>query len=117
MGTPHSGAGLAHWAEVLAKSIGVFKQMNTEMLKVLQADSEVLARIQQDFHTMIRARNKQGKEEISITCFYEELPLQVIGETVGFIVFFLIAFVTSKYLLYHLSLLSLTILQDSMLSD
>jgi hypothetical protein len=92
MGTPHSGAGLACWAESLAGFIGVFKQTSTEMLKVLKNDSEVLARIQQEFYTMIRARSKQGKEEIAITCFYEELPLQVIGKavTVGLTVSFLV---------------------------
>ena len=89
MGTPHSGADLAHWAEALARFIGVFKQTNTQMLKVLNEDSEVLARIQQDFYTMIRARGKQGKEEIAITCFYEELPLQVIGTMVSLLSLYL----------------------------
>lgn len=84
MGTPHAGAGLARWAEAMAKFLGMFKQTSTEMLKVLQQDSEVLARIQEEFHTMIRVRSRQLKEEITITCFFEELPLPIIGEMVRF---------------------------------
>jgi hypothetical protein len=82
MGTPHSGAGLASWAGAMVKSLGFVKQVNTELLKILEQDSEVLARIQEGFYTMIRARAKQGKEEISITCFFEELPLPIIGDLV-----------------------------------
>jgi protein SERAC1 len=64
---------------MLAKSIGLLKQTNSQILTVLQSDSEVLARIQDSFHTMIRGRNKDGLQPIEITCFYEELPLLGIG--------------------------------------
>jgi hypothetical protein len=80
LGTPHSGSGFARWAELLAKSIGLIKQTNSQILDVLKADSEVLARIQTEFHTMIRARVNKGYRPISITCFFEELPLPGIGE-------------------------------------
>ena len=53
--------------------------MNPEILKVLRQDSEVLARIQDNFHTMIRARTIKGLQPIEITCFYEELALPGIG--------------------------------------
>ncbi|KAI0476806.1 hypothetical protein F4859DRAFT_514138 [Xylaria cf. heliscus] len=79
LGTPHHGSGLAHWAEQLAKYIGVVKQTNQEILKVLKADSEVLARIQDSFHTMVQARNQEGLKAINISCFYEQLPLQGVG--------------------------------------
>lgn len=79
LGTPHHGSGLAHWAESLAKAIGVLKQTNAEILAVLKSDSEVLERIQGSFHTMIRARNQNMLAPIEITCFYEELPLPGIG--------------------------------------
>jgi protein SERAC1 len=79
LGTPHHGLGLARWAEMLAKSIGVIKQTNSQILQVLKDDSEVLARIQDSFHTMIRARNKDGLPPIEITCFYKELPLRGVG--------------------------------------
>jgi len=78
LGTPHFGAGLAKCAETLARSVGVLKQTTKEIVQVLTTESEVLARIQTDFHTMIRGRAQQG-HVISITCFYEELPLPGIG--------------------------------------
>jgi hypothetical protein len=80
LGTPHHGSGLAHWAEGLAKAIGVLKQTNSEILAVLKSDSEVLARVQDGFHTMIRSRAQDGQlQPIEITCFFEELPLPGVG--------------------------------------
>jgi protein SERAC1 len=64
---------------MLTKSIGLLKQTNQEILQVLQNDSEVLARIQDSFHTIVRAQNQDGTPPIEITCFYEELPLPGIG--------------------------------------
>jgi protein SERAC1 len=79
LGTPHQGSGLAHWAEYIAKAIGVLKQTNSEILAVLKSDSEVLERVQGCFHTMIRSRSQDGLPSIEITCFFEELPLPGIG--------------------------------------
>jgi hypothetical protein len=79
LGTPHHGSGLAHWAEALAQAIGVLKQTNAEILGVLKNESEVLERVQNSFHTMIRARSQEGLAPIKITCFYEELPLPGVG--------------------------------------
>ena len=80
LGTPHAGSGYARWAELMAKSIGLIKQTNHQILDVLKNDSEVLARIQTDFHTMARARAKNSDQPIGIICFYEELPLPGIGK-------------------------------------
>ncbi|RKK57123.1 hypothetical protein BFJ69_g17567 [Fusarium oxysporum] len=77
-GTPHHGSGLARWAELLSRTIGVIKQTNTNIIEVLKRDSEVLARIQDSFHTMVMARSREG-QLIEITCFHEDLPLQGIG--------------------------------------
>ncbi|KAJ4287135.1 hypothetical protein N0V88_007757 [Collariella sp. IMI 366227] len=79
LGTPHHGSGLARWAELLSRSIGVIKQTNTQIVEVLKRDSEVLARIQDGFHTMVKARSREGLPPIEISCFYEELPLQGVG--------------------------------------
>jgi hypothetical protein len=79
LGTPHHRSGLAHWAESLARAIGILKQTNSEILAVLKSDSEVLARVQNSFHTMIRSRNQDVLPPIEITCFFEELPLPGIG--------------------------------------
>ena len=64
---------------MLARSIGLFKQTNPEILQVLKADSEVLAHIQDSFHTMIRSRAGATLPPIDITCFYEELSLPGVG--------------------------------------
>jgi hypothetical protein len=69
---------LATWAAMLSKSLGLFKQTTTKILEVLKRDSEVLARIQAEFHTMVRDMAHNGKP-LSISCFYEELPLPGIG--------------------------------------
>ncbi|KAB5539256.1 hypothetical protein GE09DRAFT_1176189 [Coniochaeta sp. 2T2.1] len=75
LGTPHHGAGLARSAELLARLIGIVKQTNTEIVVVLQSQSEVLARIQDSFHTMVKSRGENGSALIDICCFYEEMPL------------------------------------------
>jgi len=80
LGTPHQGSALAHWAESVAKTIGLIKQTNPEILAVLKSESEVLERVQGSFHTMIRSRAQEGFPPIEITCFYEELPLPGIGD-------------------------------------
>ncbi|KAF4627699.1 hypothetical protein G7Y89_g10454 [Cudoniella acicularis] len=82
LGTPHHGSGLAKWAEMLANVIGLLKQTNPQILAVLESDSEVLARVQDGFHTMVRSRNQERLQPIEITCFYEELPLPGIGVVV-----------------------------------
>jgi len=79
LGTPHQGAGLATCAEMLANLIGLVKQTNPQILRVLESESEVLARVQDGFHTMVRSRSQSGLQPIEITCFYEELPLPGIG--------------------------------------
>ena len=62
-----------------AKAIGILKQTNAEILVVLKSNSEVLERVQNDFHTMIRSRGQDGLPPIEITCFFEELPLPGVG--------------------------------------
>ena len=60
-------------------TIGVVKQTNSKIVEILKRDSEVLARIQDGFHTMVRARSQEG-QPIEISCFFEELPLPVVGQ-------------------------------------
>lgn len=83
MSTPHSGSSLARSGELLAKVAGVLKTANAKIVEDLKCDSEVLARTQIDFHTMIRKRTKEGKPGIEITCFYEKLPLLILGLVVA----------------------------------
>lgn len=60
-------------------TIGVIKQTNDKIVEVLKRDSEVLARIQDGFHTMVLARSQEG-QPIKISCFFEELPLPGVGK-------------------------------------
>lgn len=78
VGTPHHGSDLAKWASVLAKSLG--RDVNTRILKVLRSSSEVLARVQNDFFSVLRSLNQVRANLIEITCFYEELPLFGVGQ-------------------------------------
>ncbi len=64
---------------MLSRSIGFIKQTNTHILEVLKRDSEVLARIQDSFYTIVQARIKEGRP-IEISCFFKELSLPGIGQ-------------------------------------
>ncbi|KAH6650858.1 hypothetical protein F5144DRAFT_543848 [Chaetomium tenue] len=78
LGTPHSGTNLAVIGQRLSRLAGLVSGTNTRLVEVLRRDSEVLARIQDDFHSLLRL---QG-DGIKITCVYEEIPIQGIGEVV-----------------------------------
>ena len=80
LGTPSSGSDLASWAEPLAKFLGFLWPTNARILGILRKDSELLARIQDDFHGMLFDRLRKRDGEIKITCFYEELPIAGIGK-------------------------------------
>ena len=79
MGTPHCGSKLADWAKVFTSMAKLVKGLNESIISVLQPDSEVLARIQQEFHTMIRARCNVGKRQIRMLCFFEDHDTPGIG--------------------------------------
>lgn len=44
-----------------------------------QANSEILFRVQTEFHNMIRGRKNRRETDIGIICFYEELPFPGLG--------------------------------------
>ncbi|KAL8957184.1 MAG: hypothetical protein Q9193_005479 [Seirophora villosa] len=73
LGTPHSGSNLADWASILAKLSGLVRPTNKAIVSVLQPGSEMLANLQQEFHTMLDARQTQGRPVPRIYCFFEEL--------------------------------------------
>ncbi|KAF4465923.1 NB-ARC domain-containing protein [Fusarium albosuccineum] len=79
MGTPHSGAGLANMASTLARLVKIFKPTNREIISVLKPSSEVLANLQQEFHRMIERRSREGKRDMQLFCFFEELPMERVG--------------------------------------
>ena len=79
LGTPNHGADLAAWAHFGTQIALLIAKPNSEIVSVLKPGSEVLARIQGGFHGLIRIR-KNEDSELNLTCFYEELPLPVIGK-------------------------------------
>ena len=80
--TPHAGSSLATWAARLAKSLNIVKRTNSDLVAVLRDDSEVLERIQNEFPNMLRRREEDGQSPVKITCFYEELPMEILGDVV-----------------------------------
>ena len=82
LGTPHSGTILATLSGRLAQFVSPATRTNLRIVNVLRRDSEVLARIRSEFHSLLRSYDDEGNHEIKITCFYEELPLPVIGVVV-----------------------------------
>jgi hypothetical protein len=79
LGTPHAGSDLAKWGKVLTGISSIFMKTNQDILRVLNPGSEMLAAVQQDFHTMLDSRRKIG-EKMMIFCFYEEYGVNGIGE-------------------------------------
>lgn len=79
LGVPHCGADLASWASFGTRMINVLKRANEDIVGVLKPGSEMLRVVEKNFHNILRLRKEEGSE-ISITCFYEELPVIGIGE-------------------------------------
>ena len=80
MGTPHVGSTKAEWATPLARLSNVLRRTNSEIVQVLKPGSEMLANLQQEFHTMLDDRSKNHKKTMEIFCFYEELAVVGVGE-------------------------------------
>lgn len=80
LGTPHAGASKADWGNIATHLAHVVRNTNKDIVRVLKPDSEVLARIQQEFHAMLRIRNDSGLPAWKITCFFEELAMTGIGK-------------------------------------
>ena len=80
LGTPHTGSDLADRARILTRLSSVVRPTNKALVNVLQPGSEMLANLQQEFHTMLDARQFQGKLVPQICCFFEELSFNnIIG--------------------------------------
>ncbi|KAH0536621.1 hypothetical protein FGG08_006515 [Glutinoglossum americanum] len=79
LGTPHFGADIASWAKFGTNITNIVKRANADIVSVLKPGSEMLANIQDGFHSILRLRINEGTE-IAITCFFEELSVVVVGE-------------------------------------
>ncbi|KAH7165301.1 Alpha/Beta hydrolase protein [Dactylonectria macrodidyma] len=82
LGTPHRGSWMANWAKIPASALGLATSVNKSLLDVLETNNEVLEFIQHNFWSMIRERQTAG-DSPAVTCFFEELPLPVIGKVVS----------------------------------
>jgi hypothetical protein len=82
MGTPHKGSWMADWAKISAGALGLVKSTNKSLLEILRMDNQLLEAIQVDFWSMIRELRENGRC-LEVTCFFEELPLPVVGKVVS----------------------------------
>lgn len=82
MGTPHTGSWMADWAKVPAAALGIVKSTNKSLLKILETDEQLLESIQISFLAMIRDLREKNRR-LEVTCFFEELPLPVVGRVVS----------------------------------
>jgi len=74
------GSTKAEWAGLLSRLSTVLRQTNRNILSVLEPGSEVLANVQQEFHTMLDDRLRNQGCHVEIHCFYEEVAVGGIGE-------------------------------------
>jgi len=82
LGTPHTGSWMANWAQIPASALGVMKSINKPLLDILGPDSELLESIQVDF-TRLLLQMASTQSRLEIACFFEELPLPVVGKAVA----------------------------------
>ncbi|KAL2683054.1 hypothetical protein Neosp_007517 [[Neocosmospora] mangrovei] len=82
MGTPHRGSWMADWAKMPASALGLIKSTSVTLLDLLQRDNQFLESIQVEFWSMVRELRENGRS-LEIMCFYEELPLRVVGKVVS----------------------------------
>ncbi|RSM16726.1 hypothetical protein CDV31_004498 [Fusarium ambrosium] len=81
MGVPHRGSWMANWATFPISAFGIVKSTNTTILKILKTDDPLLQDTQKEFWSMIR-KEREGGRNLGVTCFFEELPLAVVGKRV-----------------------------------
>lgn len=82
MGTPHKGSWMAGWAAIPASAVGAVKSTNKSLLAILQTDHQLLESIQVEFWSMVRGL-REGGRRFEVTCFFEELPLPMVGKVVS----------------------------------
>ncbi|PSN64914.1 hypothetical protein BS50DRAFT_677808 [Corynespora cassiicola Philippines] len=82
MGTPHLGSKKAEWGKQIARFASLFRRVNRKIVAVLEPDSEMLANLQQEFHTLLEDRRKNQWKEVNIYCFYESIDVATIGKIV-----------------------------------
>ena len=79
LGVPHFGADLAAWGRFGTSMVNVLRRANQDIVAVLEPGSEILRVTEKTFRNNLSIRKDEARE-ISITCFYEELPVFGVGE-------------------------------------
>ena len=79
LGTPHRGSDLAGFVSGIGNITKVaLKRVNTNLLRLLKRNSEVLAGVEEDFSIWLRKKH----DSFNLTCFFEEQELPGIGMVV-----------------------------------
>ena len=78
LGTPHAGSDFTVFATAVADIIRP-SLVKTPNKSILKRKSEVLANIENDFLTLVRARAEGGRGHIKLHSFVEELPVTATG--------------------------------------
>lgn len=80
MGTPHMGSNKANWLATLSRFSNVLRTTNSQIVGVLEPGSQMLANLQQEFHTMLNDRARNHESMMEIFCYYEEVSVGVVGK-------------------------------------
>jgi hypothetical protein len=80
LGTPHCGSDYARWGSIAGRVVSAVKNANVNLVNMLKPDSEILGRIQREFHEMLRSSTRDPALAMDVACFFEELPVRGIGE-------------------------------------
>jgi len=83
LGTPHRGSWIADWATIPASALGLMKSTNKSLLRILETSDQFLESIQVDFWSMVRGLREGGRRRFEVTCFFEQLPLPLVGTVVS----------------------------------
>ena len=81
METPHRGSKLANWATIAGNMVNLVNRANTRLLEILKPDSKVLEIITQEFHIILRSRERDKVLEIKITYYTEKLTILRFGKS------------------------------------
>ncbi|KAK7747569.1 hypothetical protein SLS62_009068 [Diatrype stigma] len=83
MGTPHRGSWAADSLKMPLSVLALGKSTNKKLVQVLRGhNNQLLESLQQDFLKMTQELQRNGRA-LEIACFFEELPLPVIGKIVS----------------------------------
>lgn len=73
---------MSDWAHIPSSALGLFKSTNNSLLTVLDTNDQFLESIQLRFAAILRELRENGRR-IEVTCFFEELPLHLVGKVVS----------------------------------